>query len=75
VYTGKAVASAQRYANLHWTSLYARIQQSSELLVSVENEIFMEKCREMLKHTREITLVAYTMSELGIFVFVYPCSS
>jgi DNA mismatch repair ATPase MutS len=66
VYFGKSQASALRYAHTNWTSLYARIQQSSESLVSVENEIFAEKCKEMLRHAREITLVAFTISELGL---------
>lgn len=70
VYTGKSIASALRLSHVHWTCLYVRIQQSTESLVSVENEIFMEKCKEMLRHVREITLVAYAISELGIFVLL-----
>ena len=70
MYTGKSISSALRFAHSHWTSLYARMQQSGESLVSVENEIFMEKCAEMLRHAREITLVSLAISELGIFIHI-----
>ncbi|KAL3895262.1 MAG: hypothetical protein SGCHY_004807 [Lobulomycetales sp.] len=56
----------ERYIHAGWTNLHARLQQSSEVLISMENEIFLERCKDMLRYAREITMVAHAISELDV---------